>query len=84
MCSALKYLHNLAKEVLYGHTDAPDSEPAAEDEGGRARPGAGRKSLKGRQGQVQGKSTDFRLSGIILAHFDLRTDFGMFLQAVKV
>lgn len=59
--SALKYLHDLAKEVLCGNTDEPGSEPAADEDGGRARPGAGRKSLKGRQGQVQGKCTDFSL-----------------------
>lgn len=61
-CSALKYLHDLAKEVLSHHSEEPDSEPAADEDGSRAQPGAGRKSLKGRQGQVQGKCPDFKLS----------------------
>ena len=58
-CSALKYLHDLAKEVLSPLSDELGSEPAAED-GSRGRAGAGPKSLKGRQGQVQGRFTELR------------------------
>lgn len=65
-CRALKYLHDLAKEVFCHHTDEPNAQSAADEDGGHPGPGAGPKSLKGKKGLVQGKE---RFSYINLSWF---------------
>lgn len=73
---ALKYLHDLAKEVFCHHTDEPNAQPAADEDGGRPGPGAGPKSLKGKKGLVQGKD---RFSSINISTFIFPFKLSLFL-----
>lgn len=52
-CRALKYLRDLAKEVFCHHSEEPDSQPAADEDGSCRGAGAEPKSVKGRKGPVQ-------------------------------